>query len=239
MFENKDHKPNSRIRKELVFYLIVAVVTLAVAMGVGISITGSLYGETDGILRGRFSSESQLAGIYLQIYFGTLSLMLFANFIPGLVILRLPYRVYVGVMGGLLAGFLLGLALCMYYLIQPQATYIDHATHQGLGDPVTVTSGGLFFVGFVFLAGLCMSILGALLLANSKAHRDAKHRLKRESQPPEVTSGKDVIFPSHISGKFLALLQYAKESWFVQVTYLILTRRRRALGFIVINILLG
>ena len=131
-------------------------------MAVGIPLMGVSF--SSAILQGipddgMITSPQELLGVYLQIYLGTLGIMLLGNSTSELVVLRLHHRVFLSTIISLLVGFIVAMGLCMYYLIEPQKTFSSDDDSISTNDPNRSASGCFFFVGFSYLAGICLGIL--------------------------------------------------------------------------------
>ena len=92
---------------------------------------------------GAFSKASQLGGVFIVMYAGTLSIMLFVNLIPGIAVLQFSLRVTLMILALLFCCFLTGTALAMNYLVQPQDTF-THSVVVGTQDPILSTIGVFF-----------------------------------------------------------------------------------------------
>ena len=136
-----------RARRQIALLLVAGTSATAIGTGLGISLVGSPYSFTYDLadpINGVFTSGWQMFGFFLQIYIGTLGLMLFANFLPGLVVLKLSREVFLAFIFAFLIVFLIGMSLCMFYLINPQGTfgsYNDETPVVGTMDPVYAQSG--------------------------------------------------------------------------------------------------
>ena len=156
-------RPAARAQLQLVLYFLFAITSVSVAMGVGIPIMGRDYSTAiqlftaASLVNGMINNPYQLLGLYLQIYLGTLGLMLFGNFIPSLVVLHLSQRLFLSIIAFLFFGFILAMALSMYYLIEPHKTFTDQVDVSS-NDPNRSASGCFFFCGFSFLACVCAAI---------------------------------------------------------------------------------
>ena len=110
---------------------------------------------------GALSDGAQLFCIFIIIYLGTLSMVMFVNFIPSLVVLNLPTWLYLSMLSAMLAGSILGLAFSVVFLVEPQKTFdLNYAAGSG-NDPILASIGVFFSFGFAFLVLLCAGIIAA------------------------------------------------------------------------------
>ena len=112
---------------------------------------------------GALSSGNQMLCIFVVIYLGTLSIVMFVNFIPSLVVLNFRPWIYLSILSISFLGSVLGFVLSLYFLIEPQKTF-DSSTVVGSGnDPILASIGTFFCFGFAFLAILCGGIITTAL----------------------------------------------------------------------------
>ena len=239
----------SRARRQLAFYFIIAILSISLAMGLGIPLVGRSYNinishiyevnaSLADLMNGRFTSSSQLLGMYLQIYLGTLGLMLFGNFIPSFVVLQLPRSLYIAIIIALLLCFLIAMAMSMYFFIEPQKTFTSHI-NVGAGDPNLSTSGAFFFMGFSFLVGLCLGILRLQLLMGKDRGQMTNNIENNAHVPIDIGSEEH-----HHTSNSKHSLRFTK-GWRLTkcksscMQNLFRQGRRRAAAFIIFYILLG
>ena len=240
------HSSPTRVRRQLGLFLLLAIILTAVAVGIGVPLMGRAYNinlllmspgsETSGM----FTLPSQIVGVYLQIYLGTLGLMLFGNFIPSLILLNFSQHIFFSIIVTLLVGFLLAMALIMYYFIEPQKTFTTYP-NVSANDPNRSGSGAFFFVGFSFLVGLC---LGILQFHTSLKQNRGSSRMG-PNKGPDCAHGSIIQMPNdeeYHNG--LHSLTFTSrwgmmERLSVQLRNLCCRGRRRALGFIALCVFLA
>lgn len=153
-----------RNRKQVIGFWVVAVIALLLSLGLGTALMGRLYNPnvaagTDPY-NGRVT-RSQLVGIYLLTFLGTLSVMMFANAIPSLVVFGWSRTKITIILLFLMLSFIVGLVLMVVYMWEPQKTYTD-APAVASNDQALIAVGSFFFVGFGFLALMIGGILWEL-----------------------------------------------------------------------------
>ena len=150
-----------RHRALIFIFFFTALLALALSFAV-IPAIGRIYDVDIPVMvgtNGAFSNGGQLFCIFIIIYFGTLSMVMFVNFIPSLVVLNLRRWVYFALLSLLLLGSIIGFILSLVYLIEPQLTYdSSHVVASG-NDPILASIGAFFCFGFAFLIVLCSGII--------------------------------------------------------------------------------
>ena len=244
---------SKRASRQLFLYIFLSVLLTALAIGLGIPLVGRTYNiditlasfDLPNLQNGMFHHRYQLLGMYIQIYLGTLGLMLFGNFIPSFIVLQLSRPLYISIILTLLGSFLLAMALIMYFFIEPQKTFTDHVD-VGANDPNMSTAGCFFFVGMSFLAGLCIGILRFQIQGQKSNCQSQKPPSKffndcvRLSVPPGGSS--DVVHnhgqPHHSTSKFTG--SWGLVPRFTALVKSIFVRgRRRAIAFVAFYVFLG
>lgn len=156
--------PTRRNVKQTTLYFLIAVISLVLSLGGGTKLLGHMYdynSPLDSPDNGKMSSGSQLVGLFFLIYFGTLSIMMFVNFLPSLVVLdwqrsSLNFILVLFTIASILASL-----LCFFLLAQPQNTYAN-SLDGGKVDPAPAAVGLFFFFGFGFISVLCIGMVFAV-----------------------------------------------------------------------------
>jgi hypothetical protein len=146
---------------QLLIYFILAVVTLCLSLGLGVELMGYAYDphmEMTIPTNGAFTGPWQFVGLMMITFFGTASIMLWANFIPSLAVLQLKPSVLQAVLALVAAGCIIGTALVMRYLIEAQSTFAESLV-TGTEDPIRAAVGAFFVVGFGFLFIITVSMM--------------------------------------------------------------------------------
>ena len=153
--------PTTRNRLTVFLFFVFGCTLLIVALGAGLPLVGRIYRPYLDPLdseNGRLTNVEQLIGIVLLLYVGTGGIMLLSNLIPSLVVLNLPIRVVRLLLALISTSSAVGLALCMFYLIEPQKTYTDTMAI-GSNDPILATIGAFYLFAFAFLMILSGCVL--------------------------------------------------------------------------------
>jgi hypothetical protein len=154
----------ARSRKQVLVFFLVAVISLLLSLGLGTALMGRVYSITSpkgDPYNGQFT-RSQLTGIYLLTFFGTLSLMMFGNAIPNLVIFGWPRTKLATALLFMMLSFIVGLVLMVVYMWEPEKTYVKTPAGLGSNDQGLIAVGSFFFVGFGFFTLLIGGILWEL-----------------------------------------------------------------------------
>ncbi len=116
------------------------------ALGAGLPLLGRVYdpnlperSSANGSLRGSW----EFLGLVLLIYMGTLSILVWANFVPSIAILKLPFFVLQLIFCCVFVLALVGCVLVMVFMVEL------HKTFAGTSDPLIAAAGCFFFVSFV------------------------------------------------------------------------------------------
>lgn len=145
----------------LIGYFTAAIISLGLSLGLGTVLMGRLYDPwvaTTDARNGELASQSVLVGIYLLVFIGSLSFMLFINAVPSLVVFGWPRPLYVASLLSLTFAFIVGAVLCLVYMIEPEKTFTTSVV-TGTNDRGLVCMGAFFMWGFGFLAMLTGGIL--------------------------------------------------------------------------------
>lgn len=154
----------SRNRKQVVGFFLVAIVSLLLSLGLGTALMGRVY-NTYSLAGDEYNGQitrGQLVGIYLLVFLGTLSIMMFANAIPSLVVFGWSRMKLATTMLFMMLSFIVGLVLMVVYMWEPEKTYVRATAGLGTNDQGLIAVGSFFFVGFGFLALLIGGILWEL-----------------------------------------------------------------------------
>jgi hypothetical protein len=153
--------PRTRHRIQVFLFGFLGAVCFAITIGPALNVMGYAYNPFDDVsnpLNGAFSKPDQFVGLFMIMYLGTAAIMLWANFIPSLAVLEFSPRVFHGILAFISSGLLIGMALFMYYLIEPQKTFIE-SNVTGTQDPIRAAVGVTLFIGFAFLLIITLSMM--------------------------------------------------------------------------------
>ncbi len=136
-------------------------ISLAVSLGAGVPLLGRVYDPNKPVsvpTNGQFHGGSEFMGLFLLIYMGTLSILMWASFVPSIAVLKFPFWVMKTIFACLLLAALVACSLVMVYMIEPQKTFTESVVG-GTGDPLLAAAGCFYFVSFAYMALLAGSIL--------------------------------------------------------------------------------
>ena len=152
-----------RVKVQLIASLLGATLCLILSLGVGVPAVGRIYDPFDDVLNphrgnGEMQTLGNFFGFMVVQYLGTASILLFTNFIPSFTVLDMRRSVLVICIVTFLLLCLVGDALVMVYLMEPQNTFTE-STVTGTVDPIYQSIGCFFIFGFSFVAILCGGLL--------------------------------------------------------------------------------
>lgn len=153
--------PTRRNKLQLLAALGAGGVSLAISLGAGLPLLGRVYNpnipvsiSTNGALYG----PGEFMGLFLLIYLGTLSIIMWASFVPNIAVLKMPFWAMKASFAAIFILSVLSSALVMVFMIEPQKTFTSSLVG-GSGDPLLSAAGCFYFVSFAYMAILTGSIL--------------------------------------------------------------------------------
>jgi hypothetical protein len=151
---------------------VIAIVALALNFGAGIGMVSPRLYTYDMLGHEKENGDVRTGGQQMGFFFltlcGTLAFMMLGNLLPNLVVLRLPLKLYLLVLGSIFVCSLLGVMLSLFLLIEPQKTYWS-SVGGGQILPFMLTVGCFSIFGFGFATILSLGIMIAAVPRTAKA----------------------------------------------------------------------
>jgi hypothetical protein len=168
-------QPTTRNRVQVLLMFLLGTTFFGLAFGGGLPLLGRIYNpdlQLHDPNNGRMSKTSQEIGLVLLVYMGTLGTLLFANMIPGLVVLDFSL-VILRALSGMLALVTFGAMLVSFFLlIEPHHTFSDTPV-VGHQDPLLMAIGGFYVFAFSYL----FLLSGAVFVRTIPWLKSIRHRI--------------------------------------------------------------